>query len=140
MKLGIHWVGLIVLLARSSLGEGQAISDSGQTNSTLPKLTKLAQIIALPPSEAARQYPVEFGATVTFSDPDWGLLFVQDDTAGIFVNRLTPRETAGLGVRFHATGVTGRGLYSPILLWAEISQAGKGSLPVPRRTDIHELN
>jgi hypothetical protein len=51
----------------------------------LPLLTNATQVRQLSAWEAARNYPVNIQGVVTCYDPDWGLFFVQDSTAGIFV-------------------------------------------------------
>ncbi|MGC2301414.1 MAG: GGDEF domain-containing protein [Acidobacteriaceae bacterium] len=52
--------------------------------SSLP-LRTVAQIRALPTSEAANGVPVELRATLTYYEPGDGLIFAQDATGGIFV-------------------------------------------------------
>ncbi|MGA2435297.1 MAG: hypothetical protein ABSG25_08430, partial [Bryobacteraceae bacterium] len=53
----------------------------------LPVLTNVAAIRSLAFDEAKRAYPVRLRATVTFVDSSWwGIVFVQDDTAGMFAD------------------------------------------------------
>src|SRR5687767_998998 len=47
----------------------------------LPTLRTVQQVRSLSYEEAKRAYPVRVQAVVTFVDRDWGLLFVQDETA-----------------------------------------------------------
>ncbi len=51
-----------------------------------PVLTRVAQIRQLSREEAARGYPVRLQAVVTYCDREAGILFIQDSTAGIFVD------------------------------------------------------
>src|ERR1035438_2210924 len=52
----------------------------------LPVLTKAAQIRGLTSAESRLKYPVVLRGAVTFYAPDFGLTFIQDATAGIFLN------------------------------------------------------
>jgi hypothetical protein len=58
----------------------------------LPVLTEIRQVRELSPDEAKRQYPVRVKAVVTYFDPHFKTLFVQDDTAGTWISR-TFQET-----------------------------------------------
>src|ERR1044072_9188652 len=78
-----------------------------ETNAVLRTLTQVAQVLALSRSEAERQHPVQLEGVVTYSDSLWGLLFVQDATAGIFVDRLSPPLTLKPGDLLSIRGVTG---------------------------------
>src|SRR5215471_20243950 len=61
-------------------------------NTNLPVLTEIRQVRELSAEEARKQYPVRVRAVVTYFDPHWKTLFIQDDTAGIWVAR-TFQET-----------------------------------------------
>ena len=70
----------------------------------LPVLTEAAQIRGLTPAESRLQYPVVLRGTVTFYAPDFGLTFIQDATAGIFVNVQGHAPDAHPGEDLKATG------------------------------------
>src|SRR5437764_14998847 len=67
---------------------GGPLVSAQPTNAPLPVLGQIIQVLRLNRNEAERHYPVQVQATVTYADLNWGLLFVQDETAGIFVDRL----------------------------------------------------
>jgi PAS domain S-box-containing protein len=57
-------------------------------------------------AEAERRMPVRVEGQVTYFDPDWNLLFVQDHTAGIFVFPRDSAQRVHAGDRVLVTGVT----------------------------------
>lgn len=57
----------------------------GQSQSPVV-FTNLAQVRALPISAAANHRPFKLRAVVTYSDPDWKVLFVQNGASGAFVD------------------------------------------------------
>jgi PAS domain S-box-containing protein len=88
-------------------------------------LTEAAQVLNLSPTEADRRYPVNLKAVVTCFDARAELLFVQDDTAGIYVWAYRPTFSVKPGevVRIH--GTTAAGGYSPIVSLAELERTGE---------------
>ena len=106
---------------------------------SLPVLTQVEQILQLSLEEARKQYPVRIEASVTLSDDDFKLLFVQDGTAGVFVNGLSPQLALTAEQRLVIQGVTGPGLLSPIVDRASGELIGPGAFPEPWRIGIGEL-
>lgn len=89
---------------------------------------------------ASKGLAVELDATVTYSDREWGLLFVQDATGGVYIDvhgkgvQLTP----GCRVRVKAT--TGQGDLGPAIFKANVSVLGRGSPPAPQKRTLVELD
>ncbi len=100
----------------------------GLSAAQLPVLTKAAQIRELLPEAADRGYPVRLRATVTFNLPAGFLLFVQDDTAGVYIStdRRTPFRAGQL---LEITGVTSRGDLHPIVVEPQFRVIGESKLP-----------
>src|SRR5580765_4679494 len=48
--------------------------------------TSVQEIRGLSPEEAANNHPVQLRGVVTYYDREWNILFIQDATAGIFVD------------------------------------------------------
>src|SRR5215510_6340141 len=54
-------------------------------------ITNASKVLALTPEQAARNIPVSITGVVTVAEPTWkGMFFVQDSTAGVFVNSKEP--------------------------------------------------
>ncbi len=109
-----------------------------------PPLTRIAEIRSLPRADLAVNPAVRVRAVVTRSTPS--SLFVQDETAGMYVNiarslsrgvmpRDVPRPTVPLGSEVEIEGMADPGGYSPIILPRSITVLGPGTLPPPRRLD-----
>ncbi len=75
----------ILLLALVSVTGLHAGAVNPEASSKPLLLTKAAQIHDLP-ADLAADTPVHLVATVTYYDPADGVLFVQDDTGGVYVN------------------------------------------------------
>src|SRR5688572_9306851 len=89
-----------------------------------PALTNCLDVLKLPTAEARANRPVRVRGTVTMFLPGSQLFFVQDDTAGIYVfPAIWPKELP-VGEAVEVTGVTGAGLYSPIIEQATIRGTG----------------
>ena len=97
--------------------------------SALPTLTTVAAIRALDNREADRAFPVKLHGVVTYSDPDWHFLYLQDSTGGIFVWAVeTPVPT---GEEVELDGTTNSGNYAPNVTAPRIQILGPGRMPAP---------
>jgi len=103
--------------------------------------TPIAAVKAMPPAEITAAPAVLIRGVVTRSRP--GSMFVQDDTAGIYVNltfahdqglwtgeRLA--EPAAVGDEVEIEGMLDRGGFSPPVLPRAVRVVGRGRLPAPR--------
>lgn len=94
-----------------------------------PVLHSVEQVRVLSHEDAARQLPVEFEATVTFSRDYERTLFMQDGTWGIYV--LPPSEMKlAPGDRVRVRGRTADS-FNPIVISTQIVVEGHASLPPP---------
>ena len=106
-------------------------------SSPLAPLTSVRAIRSLTNAQAGRGLPVAFQATVTYCSEYRRNLFVQDGSAGLFVNdtfsaRLVP------GDRVLIKGTTASG-YSPSVLSSDITVLGHGAAPKPVPATFDEL-
>ena len=97
-------------------------------------LTRASQIRDLTPAEAAKGLPVMLHATLTYYNPDWNALFVQDKTGAAFVRA----GAVGGGGRHFKAGqileVTGKTEAGPVHCDVEatgLRVVGEGPLPTP---------
>jgi hypothetical protein len=77
---------VLVFLLCPLLGISQARNSSVRHRT----LRTLHDVFALSKAEAVKAYPIELDAVVTYSDPEWGLLFVQDQTGTTFIAFTVP--------------------------------------------------
>jgi diguanylate cyclase (GGDEF)-like protein len=103
-------------------------------------IAHLAELKHMSEAEAAGGEPVNVRAVVTYFDPDWRLLFVQDETAAAFVNigNLDVRPRPGDLVDI--SGVSSPGDFAPVIIEPTVGFVGKSRLPEPFRADLLEGN
>ncbi len=106
-------------------------------NATLPNpkpplLTRIDQIRRLPPEEYHRSYPVQIEGVITVCDPIWKLLFIEDDSGGIYVYESIPQPELKAGQKVRVKGFTAPGMFSPIVSDPGIEILGPGEWPVAR--------
>ncbi|HVM47851.1 MAG TPA: histidine kinase [Candidatus Acidoferrum sp.] len=124
-------LGAVVCLCSARMGLAQE---------TAPLLTNAVDIISLSADEAARALKARVVGTVTAADLGLkgGRFFVQDATAGIFVdNAEGVRPEPGTVVE--VTGITHPGAYAPIITAPTVRQVGTAPLPEAKPVPIERL-
>ena len=90
------------------------------------------EILSLSPQAAENELAVRLpDAVVTSFDPEIRLIFVQDATAGVFLDSLAEPVTLRVGDRVAVEGVTGRGARERVIAHARVQVLGRTSLPLP---------
>ena len=90
--------------------------------------------------EARNAYSVQLEGTVTYSDPEWGLLFVEDSSGAIYVNVHGMKTSYPTGSRVKIEAVTGPGDVDTVLVNPHIEVVGKAELPTPERRTLSYIN
>ncbi|MGC3960973.1 MAG: hypothetical protein QM813_24495 [Verrucomicrobiota bacterium] len=98
-----------------------ACSESANSTETKPSLvlTNTAQVLRLTTDQAKSNLPVQIRGVVTCYDHG-NVLFVQDETAGIFVYYVGDRLPLPSGQQVQVSGTAKMGLYSPVIVPASI--------------------
>jgi signal transduction histidine kinase len=104
-------------------------------------LDSVAAVRGLGADEVAAGVPVALEATVTFSSPRFATLFVTDGLGGIFVEQAASSDEGGLkaGDVVRVKGVTGPGMFAPVVRATEVMVVSSGPLPPGRWVDGEEL-
>jgi signal transduction histidine kinase len=134
-----RWLKFVLVLAWSISAANDLSLWAAATNSPLPVLREIRPILDLPELEAKRRFPVDVEAVVTLRHEGFGLLFVQDQTAGIFVNGLNPTLPLNVGRKLRIKGFTEAGLYSPIIDGAQAEDRGLAVLPPAQRVALGDI-
>ena len=92
-------------MAQAAFGQGVA----------LPVLTQARQIRDLTPDQAVLGYPIHLKAVVTFHDPERTVLYIQDETAGIYVQNTENVPAMAPGQRVEVDGFSGPGAFVPVV-------------------------
>lgn len=129
----IPYLSLLLFFLLTLLPAAQA-QENHRVLRTIREVNQLTNI------EARNAYSVQLEGTVTYSDPEWGLLFVEDASGAIYVNvhGTTTSYPAGSQVRILA--VTGPGDVDTVLVNPHIEILGKRELPAPQRRTLSEIN
>jgi hypothetical protein len=102
-------------------------------------LTNAAQLRALGPVQAQARQPVNIRAVFTAVNP-LGILFIQDDTGGTFLNFSNgPLPNIALGDVIEVQGVTYRGRYITGIDPVKVHLAGHDKLPTPTPASYDDL-
>jgi diguanylate cyclase (GGDEF)-like protein len=99
-------------------------------------IVHLSQLKRLSEAEASAHKPVTVRAVVTYFDPDWHLLFVQDETAAAFVNAGDLQMQLRPGDLIDISGVSSLGDFAPVIAQPKVTFVRKSSLPTPFRADL----
>lgn len=84
--------------------------------------------------------PVEVKGLITFVEPEGGLLFVQDETAGIFVYTTSlDLKPLRAGMEVFVQGVAQDGQYSPVITATQVTAGAMRTLPVPERVTVGQI-
>ncbi len=104
-----------------------------------PYIDTAEAVLALSLEEAYEQRPISLRGVVTAVPQTWeGRFFMQDDTAGVFVDNVSGR-TPEPGDLVHVLGVSQPGGYAPIVSNPQWVVVGQAPLPPARPVTIEEL-
>ncbi|MFN3193275.1 MAG: ATP-binding protein [Aureliella sp.] len=103
-----------------------------ESDATLPVLRSVQSIRALTPEMASEKYPIEIHGVVTYYDPVWRVLFVNDETGGIYVDAKSQIFPIQLGDRVVVRGVSDPGGFSSMVVARRVQRLAMGRLPGKR--------
>ncbi len=123
-------------------------SETAKTPGVRPVLTTVGAIRQLSAEEARRGFPVRIRGVLTLNNPYTALMFVQDETGGIYVSpdKLPWPERTGFsqGMLVEIEGRTSFGRFSPTVRGKEdaaviVKVLGRAPLPEPLQPSIVQL-
>jgi signal transduction histidine kinase/CheY-like chemotaxis protein len=117
--------------------EGSSRAPIPQRRGTdMPPITRVADIRRLTMEEASRHQRVHITGVVTYFDPAWAMLFVQDATGGIFVDVHGQDLTVSTGDVVDVDGASAPGNFAPEIIRPAITVLGRSELPVARHVTM----
>ena len=128
------WPLLLLLALSAATTQAQS-----QVGPGLPTLTRLEQIRLMTPEEAGRSYPVRIRGVITYYCWETGDLFVQDSTAGIYVDPGPTKLDFHAGEFVEVKGLSASGDLAPEIHRAQIQNLGEAPLPASRLVSSDEL-
>ncbi len=90
-------------------------------------ITTAAALRALSTVDARRRHPVELRGVITYYDPAWALVFVQDATAGVFVDTRGKQLDLVAGDEALVTGVSDGGGFAPTIIDVTVRRLRHGT-------------
>lgn len=105
-------------------------------------LTNAADVLSLSAAQASHHIKVSIKGVVTAAETNWnGKFFVQDSTAGVFVNNLSPSDghMPVPGDVVEVSGVSRPGSYAPVVSLPQWKKVGTAPLPKARPVTIEQL-
>jgi signal transduction histidine kinase len=109
------------------------------TPPALPVLTTAIAVRQLSAADADKAYPIRLRGIVTYNNPETQLLFVQDGTAGIYVEAWRHIHHVEPGDLVEVEGRSAKGAFAPIVNGPRVRLLSHGSLPEPRRIQSDDL-
>jgi signal transduction histidine kinase len=131
-------IRLTQLLAIAAVFSFAQATISAQT--TAPTLlTNAADVLSLPEKLARQKVPVLVRGIVTAAEPGWrGQFFVQDDTAGVFVENLSDNYPKP-GDVVEVSGLSQPGAFAPIISKPSWKLLGTAALPKGKPVPLDQL-
>ena len=135
--------GAVKRFLRALMAMWLAVAQAETSETTL---MSAAEVRALSPDEAAKARPVKIRGFVPFVHSPGRALFLHDGISGVFVEQPPEGDLVwpAIGDRIEVTGVSGEGLFAPVVRGVEggapgIEITSHGELPEPRRVSPDEL-
>jgi signal transduction histidine kinase len=107
--------------------------------SVADELTTAASVRALTVDQARQKQRVRLRGVVTFYEPGISSRFMQDDSAGIYLQGTAMPPDLVPGDLIEVVGVSGPGEYAPIVVPERVTVLGKGPLPEPKPVTYQRL-
>ena len=105
-----------------------------------PVVRTVQELFLLSKAEARKARPVALDAVVTYSDPRWGLLFVQDRSGVLFIDAHGASAKYSPGTLIHVEGVSAEGDSGHVVAQMTIRVLGRGTLAAPEQKSVAELD
>ena len=110
-----------------------------QKPAELPVLIRARDLLELAPEEAAWRYPLRLRGVVTFSYPPRRQVYIQDETAGVFLSGQANRLDLKPGDFVEVTGVSDPGTFSPTVNVRSVTALGTAAMPEARKATSFQL-
>lgn len=104
-----------------------------------PVLTKAVQVLQLTRDQAATAPRVELRGVVTYADSQWNIWFLQDETAGIYMDYPQSKPRLETGQQIRARGNADPGGFAPIIVGKDVVLEGRAPLPKARTFSLDQL-
>jgi diguanylate cyclase (GGDEF)-like protein len=97
----------------------------------IEELKTVKAVRELPQAQAGQALPVRISGVITFFDSDWGQLYLQDATGGIYVKYSGAPSELRVGEKVLLVGLTNAGNFAPAIVAPKFQDQGNAPLPRP---------
>jgi signal transduction histidine kinase/CheY-like chemotaxis protein len=102
-------------------------------------ITDAASVRGLSSFDTSLRHRVQLHGVVTYVDPIWRLLFVQDHSAGVFLNAEGAPLPMTAGDSMDVSGVTDTGGFAPSVIAETMQVRGREPIPAPATPSLDAL-
>jgi len=102
-------------------------------------LTQVAQVRALTETQSRHACPVQLRGVITFNVPAMGVAFLQDSSAGIFIQQDFSLKGVRAGDWVEVRGRTAPGDFAPVVSEPQVLRLGQAHLPSVQRLPLEDL-
>jgi PAS domain S-box-containing protein len=130
-------VFIVLLLALWGMACNNSIA---LAQASRPFLTKAEAVRMLTDNSAKLGYSVRLQGIVTYYDPDWPILYIQDSSGGIYVELEKQDPSLSPGQWIEVEGITAPGSFLPVVSKARVKLLGS-KVPLPiRKASLAQLD
>jgi diguanylate cyclase (GGDEF)-like protein len=122
--------------ARATQISPDEMENNSAADSFPAPLTSVRAVRDLRVSEAAQALPARITGVVTYIDSQWGQIFFQDSTGGIYLKYSGDHPELGVGTRVTVTGITSAGDFAPVVLAPKFHV--EGTVPLPAAVPVSQ--
>ena len=94
----------------------------------------------MPLAEAVKGYPIELDAVVTYSDPEWGHLFVQDRSGVSFIDVTGSKTVFPIGTHIRVLAVTSKNPNGVAIVHPKIQILSRIRFPAPLPQTVAQVD
>lgn len=117
----------------------KALAIESNEEKGLPLLTRIIDIRKLNYKEAGRGYPVRIKGVITYFDPKMSMIFIQDETAAIYIQSLDTTMILQEGKEYKVEGFSAPGDFAPIIRKPKFSSMRTALMPVAKNISLDQL-
>ncbi|MGA9672796.1 MAG: EAL domain-containing protein [Terracidiphilus sp.] len=107
------------------------LASAEATGTRVEEIQTVAAVRELPSSRASSALPVRISGAVTYNDSEWGHLYLQDATGGIYVKYPGAHPELHAGMIATVVGLTNAGDFAPVIVAPKFLNEHSGAQPVP---------
>ena len=107
------------------------LASTKTTGIRVSEIQTVAAVRELPEERASLALPVRISGVITYNDPEWRQLYLQDATGGIYSKYSGARTELHAGEKVTVVGLTNAGGFAPVIVAPKFMNEGAAPLPSP---------